>query len=112
MATTTRRTKREQEMRKLLALRDSEGLTIRELAQASDTPAGTLSWWAAEIRRRDRAAVAVPDFVEIVVGSDEERVDDGVDATLCFEIALAGGVRVLVPARYGLARVVRDLSAC
>ena len=110
MAGGKRGTDREQEMRALLALREAEGLTMRELAAASEVPSGTLSWWAAEIRRRDRAAAADPDFVEILVASADEHTDE--DAALCFEIALTGGVRVVVPARYGLARLVRELSTC
>jgi len=113
MAATRRRTDREREMRELFALRDAEGLTMRELAAASEVPAGTLSWWAAELRRRDRAAAAAPHFVELVVGSsDGEQRGEDADPTLCFEIALTGGVRVLVPVCYGLARLVRDLSSC
>ena len=107
---TRRRTDREQEMRALLSLREAEGLTLRELAAASDVPPGTLAWWSAEIRRRDRAASGEPDFVELVVGGEQERADEG--GAVSFEIALRDGVRVRVPARYGLARLVRELSAC
>lgn len=110
MARTRRASDREQEMRALLALRASEGLTMQELAEASEVPAGTLAWWSAEIRRRDAAAAADPDFVELVVGPDAERTSER--AVGSFEIALPGGVRVLVPAQYGLARLVRELSAC
>lgn len=115
MARTNGRTRpssgREHEMRELLALREREGWTVRELSAASGVPPGTLSWWSAEIRRRDaaRAAEAPLDFVEVVVDAVERH--DGDDA-LHFEVTLREGRRVRVPSRYGLGRLVRELEGC
>jgi transcriptional regulator with XRE-family HTH domain len=116
-------------MRDLFALREADGLTYRELSELSGVPQGTLSWWAAELRRRD--GVASPRFVEVVLesGAAADDADDdpatlapdadaasGVhdpsDATIEFTVTLRCGHRVAVPAGYGLARLVRELAAC
>jgi transcriptional regulator with XRE-family HTH domain len=108
---------RDQEMRGLLALRDSDGLTLRELSELCGVPQGTLSWWASELRRRD--ASPSPEFVEVVleakggVGTDDcGRADDAGAASIEFTVTLRAGHRVAVPASYGLARLVRELEQC
>jgi transcriptional regulator with XRE-family HTH domain len=110
-------TRREQEMRELLELRDGAGLTVRELSEASGVPAGTLAWWSGELRRRDamRIRAAAPDFVEVVLEAgvqDEPEDRDDLHAAPCFEVDLGGGCRVRVPQSYGLVRLVRELRAC
>lgn len=41
---------RRREIKRLFALRDSEGLTYRELSDHSGIPLGTLNWWAHRLR--------------------------------------------------------------
>ncbi len=85
-------------MRDLFALRDHEGWTLRELSSATGVPTGTLSWWRAELRRRD----AQPQFVEVVLEADGPPSEDDAVSQVRFEVALRDGRRVLVPASYGL----------
>ncbi|MCP3918060.1 MAG: hypothetical protein GY711_21135 [bacterium] len=108
-------------MRELLALRDSEGLTLRELSELCGVAQGTLSWWASEVRRRD--ASRSPEFVEVVLEagaveadgvSAEEPIaaDEPHAAAPHFTVTLRTGQRVAVPQTYGLTRLVRELEGC
>ncbi len=120
------RTAREREVRELLAAGERGGLTLREMAEAAGMPAGTLAWWRSEIRRRDRlgASEAETAFLEVVVaqepgdstaavGCDGVRPVGASDEELPpFELELRGGRRLRVPARFGLARLVREIEAC
>jgi len=49
-------------MARLLAQREREGLTYRELSERSGVPAHTLSWWAWKLRQD---AASRPPFVEL-----------------------------------------------
>jgi transcriptional regulator with XRE-family HTH domain len=102
-------TRREREVRRLLAAGERDGLTLREMATRAGVATGTLAWWRSEIRRRDAERAAseeLPEFVEIAATSEPEL------ALLHFEVELRGGRRIRVPAEYGLARLVRDVEAC
>jgi transcriptional regulator with XRE-family HTH domain len=106
-------TRREREVRRLLAAGERDGLTLREMATRAGVATGTLAWWRSEIRRRDAERTAseeLPEFVEIVATSDPEP--DPELAPLHFEVELRGGRRIRVPAEYGLGRLVRDIEAC
>jgi hypothetical protein len=52
-------------MEQLLALRDSEGLSLRCLSDQSGVPVGTLSWWSHRLRQEAR-----PGFTEVQIGRD------------------------------------------
>ena len=52
----SKRSDRRREMTRLLALRDREGLSLRELAERFDIPTGTLSWWAHRLRAEKKPA--------------------------------------------------------
>ena len=53
---------RRKEMARLLAQRERQGLTYRELSERSGIPAHTLSWWAWKLRQDP---VPRPSFVEL-----------------------------------------------
>ena len=126
-------TAREREMRRIAAAGARDGLTLRETASRAGMPAGTLAWWRSEIRRRDRLRATRDDepvFIE-VVAKDDRAVESGAstgpgvvadaqplggDAARVgepdFEVELRGGRRLRVAARYGLARLVREIEGC
>lgn len=98
---------RREEVRRLLALRDREGLTYAELASRTGESPNALSWWAWRLRRetQDRRSER---FVEVEMVDDNEG---GRDAGL--ELLLIGGGRVRVERGFdeeSLRRVVRALS--
>ena len=108
---------REREMRELLALRDSDGLTLREVSELCGVPQGTLSWWASELWRRDVSPS--PEFVEVVLEADggvavgdRGDADEAPERPSEFTVTLRAGHRVAVPASHGLARLVRELEGC
>jgi len=72
-------------MTRLLALREREGLSLRELAEQFDIPEGTLSWWAHRLRAEKR-----PAFTEVRMSKEAsaERVETGAPVRL----RLPGGV--------------------
>ena len=51
----SKRMKRRREIERLFALRDRQGLTLRELADRSGIPVGTLSWWSYQLRAEESA---------------------------------------------------------
>ena len=59
---------------KLLAGRERQGLSFRELSEQSGVPAPTLAWWSAKVRReRGRASQR---FVEVVPAAGVEASGD------------------------------------
>jgi len=58
-------TKREQEMRVLLAEQESSGLTVRDFAEQRGLKKASLYWWRSELRRRDRESTPRGDFIEV-----------------------------------------------
>ena len=111
-------TEREREMRDLLAMAGRSGLTLREVAEAAGVSPSTLRWWRREIAQRERARSAAsadaaqPAFVEVVVASGECAAGPPAERDVVLEVELRGGRRLRVPARYGVARLVRELEAC
>lgn len=104
---------RREEMRRLLARRDREGLTYAELARRSGESAHSLSWWAWRLRQedgqRDKAGRArAAEFIEVKLSEEPE----GEDAT-GLELVLSSGHRVLIRQGFNeesLRRLVRALS--
>ena len=95
-------------MRRLLARREREGLTLAELARRTRIPVGTLAWWSSRLRRE--RGVEPVGFVELKPAADGAKVP-GREGLL--EVVLAGGRRVLVPPGFDageLQRLVRALE--
>lgn len=62
-------------MAALLARREREGLSLRQLAEESGIPSGTLSWWSWQLRQRPtKAECQSPAFVEVMASAAR---DDG-----------------------------------
>ncbi len=66
MGRMSKRADRRREIEQLFALREREGLSLRELAAQSGIPVGTLSWWS----HRLRAEATTPAFTEVRVAQD------------------------------------------
>jgi len=91
-------------MERLLARRERQGLTFRELSGESGIPIPTLSWWASKLRREGAADEPRLVAVEVL----EERGSGAVT------IELVSGLRLSVEPGFDaehLARVVSVLSA-
>ncbi len=90
-----RASRRREEVERWLRLRETRGLSLRELGEQSGIPAGTLAWWA----HRLRTEAASERFVEVRV-----RESDGTDAhhqsgqlsTSRLRVRLPSGVAVTV----------------
>ncbi len=98
-------------MRRWLARRERQGLTLRELSQQTGVPVGTLGCWAWKLRREgERPGPGRPSaagFVELV---SQEAGEPG-----RVEIVLAGGRRILVAGAVDEERLVclvRALERC
>ena len=120
-----KRTKAETEKlyRKLLAEVEASGLSQREFAERRGVPAGTLSFWKHELKKRDAAAKARKSkkksskakFVPVSVVEAPKPADPVVKPTEGYEIVL-GPDRVLrLPAVFDEGRVaalVRAVASC
>lgn len=99
-------TPREREMRKLLARCKRSGLNRAEFARRQKLNPATVAWWASEIRRRDAARASAPtpspSFVDVVVRPEALAAS--------FEVELAGGRVVRVPAGFVAEDLARLLS--
>lgn len=97
-------------MRRWLGLRESRGLTFRELSAQTGVPANTLAHWAWKLRREDAAkAKGATGFVELVARCDAPEPGGRI------EIELGGGRRVIVQGDVGeaaLRRVLQVLERC
>lgn len=58
---------RRKEMTALLARREREGLSLRELSEETGIPFGTLSWWCWRLRQDAAGRQAADAFVEVEV---------------------------------------------
>jgi hypothetical protein len=110
---------RRDEMRRLLGMREREGLTFRELAERSGVPVGTLAFWAWKLRQEARSSPGSvsrgggSQFVELVPVADVERVR--VDGGGAIEVVLTNGRRLIVGESFDeerLVRVVKALERC
>ncbi len=120
-----KRTKAETEKlyRGLLAELDASGLSQREFAEKRGVPAGTLSFWKHELKKRDAAAKArkgkkkpsKPKFVPVSVVEAAKPAEPMAKAAEGYEIVL-GPDRVLrLPAGFDEGRVaalVRAVASC
>jgi hypothetical protein len=89
-------------MAALLARRERDGLSLRELSEATGIPFGTLSWWSWRLRHSDdrgsergfvevvAAAHSVREAVVVHIGNDVEiEVPLGTDVTWLGNLAAA-----------------------
>jgi len=103
-------------MSALLRTYETSGLTLRAFSARCRVPTGTLAWWRYELRRRSQreATGGVPAHeepprflpVQVVAPERPERA---------FEVELASGARVRVPADFsaeGLKRLLAVLERC
>jgi len=109
-------TPRARQMAALLRRYEGSGLTLREVSARSQVPVGTLAWWRHTLRRRSRPEgtgevrpqAEPPRFLPVQVLSPPtgER---------SFEVELASGARVRVPADFSaeaLSRLLAVLDRC
>jgi transcriptional regulator with XRE-family HTH domain len=93
-----RHTERRREIQRLFALRESEGLTLRALADRSGIPVGTLSWWSHQLRREApshgfaKVSVTAPEEVTATVSTPHPaevvlRHPDGIAVELRGDVA-------------------------
>ena len=90
---------RRRQMTRLLARRESEGLSLRELSECSGIPVGTLSWWAHRLR-----AESGPAFAELVVAECETP-------SLTPEVGGGSAADIVVRHANGLAIELRGAAA-
>lgn len=94
--------RRRKEMAALLARRERDGLSLRELSEETGIPFGTLSWWSWRLRHSDdrggecgfvevvAAAHSVREAVVVRVGNDVEiEVPPGTDVAWLGNLATA-----------------------
>lgn len=88
--------------RSLIAAQERSGESVAGFAERRGLNAATLYWWRSRLRRVDRST---PEFVpiELVEAPRSSRVDDSGG----FEIELAGGRRLRVPARFDADELAR-----
>jgi len=99
----SKRTQRRREIERLFALRDREGLSLRELAEHSGIPYGTLSWWSHQLRQEARSEPAFA-AVEVVDVDDDQVCDRPTDA----ELIVRHPTGLVVELRGALAEYVAD----
>jgi transcriptional regulator with XRE-family HTH domain len=84
----SKRSDRRREMTEVLALREQEGLSLRQLAEQFDIPVGTLSWWSHRLRAEK--AEKREAFTEVRVSKTESVARSGGAAPL--RLRCPGGV--------------------
>ncbi len=120
-----KRTKAETEKlyRGLVAELDASGLTQREFAEKRGVPAGTVSFWKHELKKRDAAAKArkskkkpsKPKFVPVSVVPAPKPVEPAAKAAEGYEIVLGPDRLLRLPAGFDEGRVaalVRAVASC
>jgi len=65
--------RRRKEMAALLARRERDGLSLRELSEETGIPFGTLSWWSWRLRHSPDKRTSEGGFVEVVAASGSAR---------------------------------------
>jgi hypothetical protein len=99
------RSKRREQMRRLLERRERYGLTFRELAEQSGESPGTLAWWNHRFRR-ERPGRRSRGFVELVArgpAREAGRAD--------LEVVLGCGRRIVVGRDFDEAALRRVVAA-
>ena len=98
------------ELRRLLELRDAEGLTFKELAKRSGVPIHVLNHRAAQDRKaRQVEAGEASEFVEIV-SSPTNQMASMVSNQSGIELVLPGGIRVQLGRQFDELTLTRLLS--
>ncbi len=91
-------------MERLLAQKETEGLTYRQLSEQSGVGTPALGYWASKLRRERTDASEAPCFTRV------EIVDESVRSSITIEVA---SIRLRVEPGFDadhLARVVSTLS--
>ena len=102
-------------MRRVLGIREREGLTFRELAERTGVPAGTLTFWAWKLRKESRSSQSCAatgsgsQFVELVPSAEVERIR--VERGGEIEVVLPNGRRLIVGEGFDEERFVRVVKA-
>lgn len=113
MATTKAKTERR--YRQLLAEQQRSGLSLRAFARERGIPAGTLSYWKHELKRRDAAREGSEGSrtrflpVKIVPPTEEPAASEG------YEVLLGQGCVLRMPRDFEVERVaalLKAVSAC
>ena len=87
----SKREDRRREMRHLLSLRGTEGLSLRALSERTGIPIGTLSWWSHHLRQ----AAPIPRFTEVrVVDAEASQPALGPDATVVLRHENGGAIEL------------------
>ena len=89
------RSSRRAEIERLFALREAEGLSLRELSEHSGIPVGTLGRWSSQLRRSKQSAfqeVHVRDSIAVTAVADQPvalrlRLPSGLVAELDGDLA-------------------------
>ena len=92
-------------MAALFARRERDGLSLRELSEATGIPLGTVSWWSWRLRQGSVPRPATEQFVELEVAP--AVVGDVVVRFADVEIAAASGTDTV-----WLANLVKALRSC
>ena len=89
-----KRKERRREIERLFVLRAREGLSLRELADRSGIPVGTLSWWSHRLREEARASES---RTESMPAFSQVRLVGPVAAPVEFANEVGSAVRVRLP---------------
>lgn len=98
---------RREQVRRYLRLREREGLTYAELAEATGESESTLSWWAWRFRRESvpESRLEQSAFVELELSDDEAPAGAGV------EVVLANGLRLALHSGFDAETLRRAVDA-
>ena len=94
-------------MAALLARRESDGLSLRQLSEESGIPFGTLSWWSWRLRQVAGCEGGGGGFVEVVAADGHV----GGEVVVRLDNGLAVEARVGTDARW-LGELVAALRSC
>lgn len=97
------------QMAAMLARRERDGLSLRDLAERSGIPVGTLAWWSWRLRQERRQVDDEGNrgFVEVVAAAVQQNAS--------VTVVVGDGLRVEVTAGFDeelLRSVVRALRSC
>jgi transposase-like protein len=96
--------------RALIREQERSGLAVAEFARRRGVSAATLYWWRSQLSRRDGSRRGRrPKLVAVEVVGSKEIDPSGGDRG--FELELAGGRRLRVPARFDAEALSRLIAA-
>ena len=98
----------EDRWRALIREQERSGLAVSEFARRRRISVATLYWWRSQLSRRDRRGPVSKLVAVEVVGSREVDSSSGDRG---FELELAGGRRLHVPARFDAEALSRLIAA-